>query len=56
MSGKQSGAVDKAMRAYRNGATNVYKLAARFGVAHTTIYRAIKRDALRIKTFHGDKT
>ena len=44
MAGRQSAQADKALRYWQKN-QDVYKAAKRFGVAPSTIYRAIKRNA-----------
>ena len=46
MAGRQSAAVQSAMRAYRPG-RSVYKLAKRFGIDASSLYRAIKAKGKR---------
>jgi len=43
MPGRQSSEVKQALKAYQSGATDIYKLAKKFGLSPSTIYRAIKR-------------
>lgn len=45
MAGKRSGAMERAMRAYRKGARNVYRLASKFGLDASSIYKALKSEA-----------
>lgn len=47
MAGKQSHAVHEALKAKGKRKVNIYKLAAKFGVAPSTLYRAIKRSVTR---------
>ena len=42
MSGRQSAAVDRALKEYKKG-DSIHKLAKKHGIAHTTLYRAIAR-------------
>lgn len=44
MSGRQSSAVEAALREYKRTKGAIYRVAANHGVAASSLYRAIKRD------------
>ena len=44
MSGRQSSAVDQALKLIKTGLASPYKAAKMFGIAQSTIYRALKRE------------
>ena len=44
MSGRQSSAVEKALKDLRRKGASVYRIAAKYGVAPSTLYRAKRRN------------
>lgn len=47
MSGRISEQVSLALREYAGGVTDVYHLARTYGVSHSTLYRAIRRQPIK---------
>ncbi len=52
MAGRQAAGTEQAVKAYMAGA-DVYALAKRFGIAPTTLYRALRKIGFKFKRGNG---